>query len=224
MSHYPQAPSPAPVSKSDRTSISAIVSLVLGIATIPGIFCCVGYATGIVGVVLGVIALVQVKNGEANETSKILAIAGIAVNALAMVGYTIALMVGMATMPEVPGDVDDEAFGGAPAVEVEPEPEVPAFTVTAEELVGAYEGNELAAEQKYEGELVEVTGVVGDIRKDILDQPFVTLGTGKELEVRQVQCFLADGVDATSLRKGERVTLKGRVDGLMMNVLVKECR
>lgn len=220
---HPNQPHVAPAPKSDRTSISAVLSLVLALATLPGIFCCVGYGTGIIGIVLGAIALVQVKNGEANQTSKILAIAGITVNALAIVGYTIALAVGMATMPDMPADLQD-----APSIESSEAPveaaNEPALETTAAEMVSAYESNELAAEKKYEGKVVKITGVVGDIKKDILDKPYVTLGTGKQFEVRQVQCFLADGVDATTLNKGDQVTLTGRVDQLMMNVLVKDCR
>lgn len=223
MSHDPSLQSPSPSPQGNRTSISAILSLILALMTLPGIFCCVGYGTGIVAIVLGVIALVQVKNGEANSTSKVLAIAGIVVSTLAMIGYSIALLIGVATMPDVPGDVI-ENNEIAPATSTATPTEEPTHSVTAAELVGAYEGNELAAEKKYEGQIVEVTGVVGDIKKDILDDAYVTLGTGKQFEVRQVQCFLANGVDATALAKGDQVTLTGRVEGLMMNVLVRDCR
>ncbi len=199
------------------------MSLILALVTLPGIFCCVGYGTGIIGIVLGAIALVQVNNGEANQASKIMAIAGIVVNSLAIVGYTIALVVGVATMPDMPSQIEETTGIEAPASGVESAAE-PSIEVSAAELVEAYESNELAAEKKYEGKVVEITGVVGDIKKDILDKAYVTLGTGKQLEIRQVQCFLADGVDATELNKGDQVTLTGRVDQLMMNVIVRNCR
>lgn len=38
-----------------------------------------------------------------------------------------------------------------------------------------------------------------------------------------VQCYVAKGVDVSDLNKGDRVTAKGRVDGLVMNVQMKEC-
>lgn len=40
-----------------------------------------------------------------------------------------------------------------------------------------------------------------------------------------VQCFFDDAhaAKAAQFNKGDTVTVRGRVDGLMMNVLVKDC-
>lgn len=92
-------------------------------------------------------------------------------------------------------------------------------------LLSEYRDNELRADSKYKGRLVEVTGYVGDVKKDILDTPYVTLGTGAELEIPKVQCFLTSehSRKATRLSKGMLATLRGRVDGLLGNVLVRDC-
>lgn len=105
-------------------------------------------------------------------------------------------------------------------------PTAPEVKVSAAELLQAYEGNEVAADARFKGKVVEVTGIVGDIKKDILDDIYVTIGTGKELEIPEVQCFVADGMagKAGGLAKGAKITAVGTVDGLMMNVLVKDCR
>jgi hypothetical protein len=100
-----------------------------------------------------------------------------------------------------------------------------ATKVTAEDLIAAYDDNEVAADKKYKGKWVKVTGIVGEIKKDILNDVYVTIGTGKQFEFPVVQCFVAKGMtdDAADLKKGQKITAKGRVDGLMMNVLVREC-
>jgi hypothetical protein len=66
---------------------------------------------------------------------------------------------------------------------------------------------------------------VGDVKKDFLDAMYVTLGTGGALEVPKVQCFFNDSEakKAATLSKGARVTVRGRVEGLMLNVLVRRC-
>lgn len=102
----------------------------------------------------------------------------------------------------------------------------PEFSVSAAEITQAYQDNEVAADSKYKGKTIEITGIVGDIKKDILDDVYVIIGTGKEFEISEVQCFVAGNMvgKAGSLAKGSRITAVGRVDGLMMNVLVKDCR
>ena len=96
--------------------------------------------------------------------------------------------------------------------------------MSAHQLVAAYEANEVAADAQYKGKVVRITGTVDEIKKDILDDLYVALEGGHVL--RGVQCFFDEahtGVLAR-LQKGARVTVVGRVDGLMMNVLVKDCR
>jgi hypothetical protein len=88
-----------------------------------------------------------------------------------------------------------------------------------------YSHNEVAADGRYKGVRIEVSGVVGDIKNDILNNPFVTLGTGAELEIPKVQCSLAASAvaPASRLHKGDRVTVSGTVSGLMFNVLMTDC-
>ncbi len=86
--------------------------------------------------------------------------------------------------------------------------------VTADTLYSAYNQNQVAADAKYKGNLVEVTGVIGSIGKDILNNPYVTLNTG-EYSLPSVQCMFsqADESKLTSLSSGQRITLEGTVSG-----------
>lgn len=109
--------------------------------------------------------------------------------------------------------------------ENEAAPEASAMQVEIRQLLGDYKANEVAADNLYKGNLVEVTGIVGDIKKDIMDNLYVTLGTGKKFEIPQVQAFFDDSMNNQlgSLRQGQRLTVVCTIKGLMMNVLGEDC-
>jgi hypothetical protein len=96
--------------------------------------------------------------------------------------------------------------------------------IEAVQLVSEYETNEIRADSAYKGKMVSVSGYVAIIGKDILDHPYVTLRR-KEGQFGQVQCVLnPDAVaQASTLNPGQAVTLTGRVDGKMMNVILQDC-
>lgn len=101
----------------------------------------------------------------------------------------------------------------------------PAIVVTARELVSDYTSNEIAAAQRYGGKRIRVRGIVTSFGKDVLNNSYVSLDG--ILGVRGVQCFLSQTASASkaaaSLRRGNEVSLEGRVDKLFVNVLVDNC-
>ncbi len=92
-------------------------------------------------------------------------------------------------------------------------------------LLSEYKGNEVRADAKFKDKTIRTTGVVDDIKKDITDSIYMTIGTGQMFEIPQIQCFFDDSLasKAAGYNKGQRVTVQGRVQGLMMNVLVRDC-
>ncbi len=100
------------------------------------------------------------------------------------------------------------------------------YVVSAKELVGAYDENEVAADIKFKGQMVSVSGEVRSIGKDLMDQPYVSIRPGDQFAVRGVQCFFAstDAHRLARMRKGDTVTLMGKCGGLMVNVLLKDCQ
>jgi hypothetical protein len=97
--------------------------------------------------------------------------------------------------------------------------------VEIHKLLAEYTDNEVRADAAFKGKLIQTTGVVDDVKRDVLNTVYVVVGTGKKYEMRQVQCFVDEDNANTvaSLTKGRRVTIRGRVKGLMMNVLVEDC-
>lgn len=103
------------------------------------------------------------------------------------------------------------------------DPYADAIVITANDLYSAYENNEIAAEQKYTGKLIELTGTIYDIGIDIFDDAYIVLDCGQHL--KKIQCYFEDDqLDAAAeLQKGQSVTLVGICKGLTLNIVVKDC-
>ncbi len=108
-----------------------------------------------------------------------------------------------------------------PARHKEMEPE----EVSLATLLAHYKENEVRADSVYRSKIIQITGRVGDIKKDIVDRIYVTLGTGQRFEIPMAQCFFHDkySSNVSQLNKGDIITIQGRVKGLMMNVLMEDC-
>jgi hypothetical protein len=102
--------------------------------------------------------------------------------------------------------------------------QTPAYTLSANQLVSDYEANEVAADAKYKGVTVVVSGSIESIGKDIMDQAYVVIGGQGFLD--GVQCTFTKGEESSVARlsKGQQVTIKGEVSGKMIgNVLINKC-
>jgi len=90
-------------------------------------------------------------------------------------------------------------------------------------LLSEYRDNEVRADSSFKGTWVQTSGYVDDVKRGFLNSIYVIFGTGQALEIPRMQCFFADleAKKAATLTRGTRVTVRRRVDGLMMNVLVK---
>jgi hypothetical protein len=98
----------------------------------------------------------------------------------------------------------------------------PVFQLSAAQLFAEYEANEVAADVKYKDKVALISGVVDDIGKDFLDTPYITLVGG---QFWGVQCMFADKEvpGLAKLSKGDTVSVKGKVDGMLVNVLIRGC-
>lgn len=95
-------------------------------------------------------------------------------------------------------------------------------TISASNLVAAYDANEVNADDNFKGKKFYVIGYIDDIGKDILDDIYVTLQAGDSF--RTVQCYIDDKDEVKQLRKGQLITVIGECNGLMINVLMKNCK
>ncbi len=101
--------------------------------------------------------------------------------------------------------------------------QAPSYTLSANQLYNEYDSNEVAADSRYKGKVVVVTGTVQDIGKDIMDDAYIVIGGDGFLD--GVQCTFTKGSQSSVARlsKGQQVRVKGEVAGKMGHVLVKKC-
>ena len=97
----------------------------------------------------------------------------------------------------------------------------PSVIITASKLYKEYNSNEIAADEKYKGKIIEVTGVIRDIGNDIMDNAYITL-VGDEY-FGDIQCYFNEKSVVAKLSKGKRITVIGSCSGLMMNVQINNC-
>jgi hypothetical protein len=100
------------------------------------------------------------------------------------------------------------------------------IVVTTAQITEAYADNQVSADQTYKGNLIEVSGAVSSIGKDLFNNPYVTLASTNPSDAYQVQCsFDQSQEDAlANLVKGENITLEGTGNGLaIVNVELTHC-
>lgn len=99
-----------------------------------------------------------------------------------------------------------------------------AISVTIPKLIKDYEENEVSADNTYKGKKIKVSGIVETIAKDIMDDSFVTIGAGgDEFSLTSIQCYFEKEGDLASLKKGDSLTVEGKGDGKVMNIILREC-
>lgn len=103
------------------------------------------------------------------------------------------------------------------------QPPVQAIKVSAETLMRDYTANEVAADAKYKDKLIEVSGVISSIGKDILNKPYVALQTSDVIFT--VQCMFDPSASSklVNLTKDKSITVTGTMSGKMGNVILKQC-
>lgn len=98
-------------------------------------------------------------------------------------------------------------------------------STTAQEMARAYEANSIAADQRFKGQRLRVTGQVSSIGTDLFGSPYVTLtgGVNQFLEP-QFEFPKAAAAQLASLGKGNTVTLEcvGAGD-IAKKAMAKDC-
>lgn len=101
-----------------------------------------------------------------------------------------------------------------------------AAAVTAVALWRAFDANEVAAEDKYKGKSIFVTGKIRSITTDPAGYPVVALDAGKS-GFATVSCVFPKDARSTIavLKKGQQVLIPGTCDGMILGqVFVKDCK
>lgn len=89
----------------------------------------------------------------------------------------------------------------------------PDFVVPATGLIKEYETSDTAANSKYNGKVVEVTGIVKNVEKD--EKGYYTIVLGDTTSLSSVRCSLdtTHHQDAAELKHGSSATIRGACTG-----------
>ncbi|WMC11573.1 hypothetical protein PU634_04215 [Oceanimonas pelagia] len=100
-----------------------------------------------------------------------------------------------------------------------------ALNVSIEKLLSDYENNEIGADARYKDRIIMTRGIISSIKKDIMGTSYVTLGTGAQFQIPELQAMFDDSTNSelSRLNKGSNLTVACRIDGLMMNVIARDC-
>lgn len=89
----------------------------------------------------------------------------------------------------------------------------PSIVVSAREIASDYDDNKAAADQKYKGKILEVSGIVASIDSSVGDQAIVQLAGKKEIPFITALGNNDFNQYATTLKKGQNVVLICEGDG-----------
>ena len=102
-----------------------------------------------------------------------------------------------------------------------------AYHVTAGQLLDEYDANEVAADMKYKGKLIAVTGYVDSINTNsFTGEPYVELAPSQEWTLITVNCYfrISQQAQLAQLNKGELITIVGVCHGeQIFSVKLEEC-
>jgi hypothetical protein len=114
-----------------------------------------------------------------------------------------------------------------PTKKAAPKPAPKAIKVEAKKILKQFEENEAAADLKYKGKVIQVSGQIDKVDTEIWDddQYVVRVGSGGQWEFLTVNCNDLPASAVTSLKKGQDVTVRGEFDdGGDLGVEIKDCK
>lgn len=89
--------------------------------------------------------------------------------------------------------------------------------VSASQLIADYEADETAANEKYLGKVVQVSGTVAEVT-EAPGKKKINLDTGNPMSM--IICELEDGTAPDAIQVGSTVTMKGMCSGYLSDVIL----
>lgn len=107
-----------------------------------------------------------------------------------------------------------------------PEPTITPIRIESFDLSWEFDDNAITAEAKYEGQIIEVSGMVLDIDRDLTDTPYVNLEGMDEYGLSCVRCEFSASTESQlmPLKKYDWATIRGSYsDYRMSRVVLENC-
>jgi hypothetical protein len=93
------------------------------------------------------------------------------------------------------------------------------FSLTADELFNAFEQNEVEAQKKYVDKVLLVSGLVSNVK--LQDSLSTVVLAAENAMIGGVNCSFS--IQPKGVSKGETVSIKGRCQGFLMDVVLNNC-
>jgi hypothetical protein len=109
----------------------------------------------------------------------------------------------------------------------EPEKTAPEVTITSANLSKEYSENEVAADQKYKGKIIEVSGKITSVDNGISDNEMIVRLSDGKYDINNAWCYTQESErdKVLTFKKGQQVTLIGKGDSATLNSpVLKDCR
>ena len=112
------------------------------------------------------------------------------------------------------------------SIQTEAKPTAAPEVVEAKALVGEFDKNKLAAQEKYTGKIVQTTAVVKNISGGSFGDYYLSLAPTSEQYYfgTTIQCFFKDKKELTALANGQSVTVMGTMQDMSIGIVeIKDC-
>lgn len=106
------------------------------------------------------------------------------------------------------------------------QPATPEATITSVEFSKAYSDNEVAADAKYKGKLIEVSGKVSGVDNGTFDNGMIVKLSDGQYDFSSTMCYMKESEKdkVLNLKKGQQVTLIGTGDSATLkSPVLKNC-
>lgn len=100
----------------------------------------------------------------------------------------------------------------------------PAYSVNYKALADEFETNSLAAEEKYEGKIIHVSGPIHSIDKDIMGDPYISISGSMDFAMIRCEIAEEDIASTANLAKGQVITVAGIVGDTTVGVSLDKCK
>jgi len=98
-----------------------------------------------------------------------------------------------------------------------------AFTIEADSLVKNYQQDEQASNKKYLGKVIEVTGKLAEVQHTAQSEIWILSAPSGNGGGVNCQLFPGEKISDPHPQPGDKVSLKGRCTGFLMDVNLADC-
>jgi len=101
------------------------------------------------------------------------------------------------------------------------------ITVDVHEFINAFDKNQLAAEQQYEGTRVQFTAYIKNISEGLTGNPYLTLNPASDEYYfgTYIKCSFDDESELLSLVNGQSIVVEGTVSSQTLGIIsLKDCQ